>query len=97
MSVSKQWLSASPHWVSSDQIVPVTNSQNRKSTGNDKHEVEANRFGAALLMPASLVGKEIRKQGLDLDDEDAQVFLAKRFRVSTVAMTYRLNALGLLR
>ena len=54
-------------------------------------------FGAALLMPATLVRKEIKKHGLDLDDEDALVFLAKRFRVSTVAMTYRLNALGLLR
>jgi Zn-dependent peptidase ImmA (M78 family) len=67
------------------------------ATGNDKEEVEANRFGAALLMPATLVHKEIRKHGLDLDDEDALAFLAKRFRVSTVAMTYRLNALGLLR
>ena len=67
------------------------------ATGNDKEEVQANRFGAALLMPASLVRKEIKRHGLDLDDEDALVFLAKRFRVSTVAMTYRLNALGLLR
>jgi Zn-dependent peptidase ImmA (M78 family) len=67
------------------------------ATGNDKEEVQANQFGAALLMPASLVRKEIRKHGLDLDDEDALAFLAKRFRVSTAAMTYRLNALGLLR
>lgn len=65
--------------------------------GNDREEVEANRLGAALLMPAGLLRKEIRKHGLDLDDEDALGFLAKRFRVSTVAMTYRLNALGLLR
>jgi len=67
------------------------------ATGNDKQEVEANRFGAALLMPATLVHKEIKKHALDLDDEDALGFLAKRFRVSTVAMTYRLNALGLIR
>jgi len=67
------------------------------ATGNDKEEVEANRFGAALLMPATLVRKEIRKHSLDLDDEDALGFLAKQFRVSAVAMTYRLSALGLLR
>jgi len=67
------------------------------ATGNDKEEVQANRFGAALLMPATLLRKEIKKHGLDLDDEDALSFLAKRFHVSTVAMTYRLNALGLLR
>ena len=67
------------------------------STGNDREEVEANRFAAALLMPSTLVLKEIKKQDLDLDDEDALAFLAKRFRVSIVAMTYRLNTLGLLR
>jgi Zn-dependent peptidase ImmA (M78 family) len=67
------------------------------ATGNDKEEVEANRFGASLLMPATLVLKEIKKHGLDLDDEDALTFLAKRFKVSTAAMTYRLNALGVLR
>ena len=50
------------------------------ATGNDKQEVEANRFGAALLMPATLLQKEIKKHGLDLDDEDALSFLAKRFR-----------------
>jgi Zn-dependent peptidase ImmA (M78 family) len=67
------------------------------ATGNDRQEIEANRFGAALLMPATLVRKEIKKHGLDLDDEDALAFLAKRFKVSTAAMTYRLTALGLLR
>lgn len=67
------------------------------ATGNDRQEIEANRFGAALLMPATLVFKEIKRHGLDLDDEDALAFLAKRFKVSTAAMTYRLNALGLLR
>jgi Zn-dependent peptidase ImmA (M78 family) len=67
------------------------------TTGNDREEIEANQFGAALLMPATLVLKEIKKNGLDLDDDDALSFLAKRFRVSTVAMTYRLNTLGLLR
>jgi len=67
------------------------------TTGSDRQEIEANRFGAALLMPATLVLKEIKKHGLDLDDEDALAFLAKRFKVSAAAMTYRLNALGLLR
>jgi Zn-dependent peptidase ImmA (M78 family) len=67
------------------------------ATGSDRQEVEANRFGAALLMPATLVLKEIKRHDLDLDDEDALTFLAKRFKVSTAAMTYRLNALGILR
>jgi Zn-dependent peptidase ImmA (M78 family) len=67
------------------------------ATGSDSEEIEANRFGAALLMPAILVRKEIRMHDLDLDDEDAISLLAKRFQVSTAAMTHRLTTLGLLR
>jgi len=59
------------------------------STGGDRTEVEANRFGAALLMPESLLREEIRRHDLDLDDEEALIFLAKRFHVSTSAMTNR--------
>jgi Zn-dependent peptidase ImmA (M78 family) len=67
------------------------------SAGNDKEEVEANAFGAALLMPARLVREEIKKDKLDLDDEDDLSALAKRFHVSMSAMSYRLVNLGLLR
>jgi len=79
-----------------DQFVIFRRDAN-SSTGNDKEEREANRFGAALVMPLTLVRKEIKKHAIDLDDEDALVLPARRFRVSTVAMTYRLNTLGLLR
>jgi Zn-dependent peptidase ImmA (M78 family) len=37
------------------------------------------------------------KHDLDLDDEEALSFLAKRFQVSTAAMTLRLINLGVLR
>lgn len=67
------------------------------STGNDKEEIEANAFAAALLMPAQLVRAEIKKHGLDLDDEDDLALLAKRFNVSTTAMSFRLGNVGLLR
>lgn len=67
------------------------------SAGSDWEEVEANAFAAALLMPARLVREEIRKRDLDLDDEDDLSYLAKRFHVSTSAMSYRLVNLGLLR
>ena len=65
--------------------------------GVDFEEVEANQFGAALLMPRSLVRQEIKRSDLDLDDEEAIIFLAKRFHVSTAAMSNRLSNLGLLR
>jgi Zn-dependent peptidase ImmA (M78 family) len=57
----------------------------------------ANLFGAALLVPASLVRTGIRKHDLDLDDEEALTYLAKRFQVSTATMTMRLINLGVLR
>lgn len=67
------------------------------STGDDDREVEANKLGAALLMPRSLVLQEVKKNDLDLDDEDAISLLARRFHVSTTAMANRLNNLGMLR
>jgi Zn-dependent peptidase ImmA (M78 family) len=67
------------------------------TAGSDHKEVQANLFGAALLMAASLVRIDIRKHDLDLDDEEAFSFLAKRFQVSTAAMTLRLITLGVLR
>lgn len=67
------------------------------STGSDQMEVEANGFAAALLMPKQLVLEEINKGDLDLDDEDAIAALAKRFGVSTTAMSIRLVNLGLMR
>jgi Zn-dependent peptidase ImmA (M78 family) len=65
--------------------------------GVDQEEVEANQLGAALLMPGTLVQREVKKNDLNLDDEEAIGFLAKRFHVSTAAMTNRLSNLGLLR
>jgi Zn-dependent peptidase ImmA (M78 family) len=67
------------------------------STGADRDEVEANQLGAALLMPRRLVHQEISNNELNLDDEDAISFLAKRFQVSTAAITNRLGNLGILR
>lgn len=67
------------------------------STGNDLEEIQANKFAAAILMPSDLVRSEIRKQDFDLDDEEDVAALAKRFGVSTAAMSFRLANLGLLR
>jgi len=67
------------------------------SGGVDHEEIEANQLGAALLMPMCLVQQEVKKNDLNLDDEDAVGLLAKRFHVSTAAMSNRLSNLGLLR
>jgi Zn-dependent peptidase ImmA (M78 family) len=67
------------------------------SSGSDKEEIEANQFAAALLMSEKLLRNEITKNQLDLDDDDAVAFLAKRFHVSNAAMTNRLIGLRFLR
>lgn len=69
----------------------------KSATGVDREEVEANQLGAALLMPKSLVQQEIKRQDLNLDDEEAINLLAKRFQVSTAAMSNRLTNLRMLR
>lgn len=69
----------------------------KSSKGDDREEVEANQFGAALLAPRTLVQQEIQKHELDLDDEDGIASLAKRFQVSLAAMTNRLANLRLFR
>ncbi len=67
------------------------------SAGIDQEEVEANQFGAALLMPKGLVQQEMKRHDLNLDDEEAISLLAKRFQVSAAAMTNRLMNLRMLR
>jgi Zn-dependent peptidase ImmA (M78 family) len=60
-----------------------------------KIEMEANQFAAAILMPKVLVESERKK--LDdgfINDHDLIVELSKKFKVSQIAMTYRLNNLG---
>jgi Zn-dependent peptidase ImmA (M78 family) len=66
-----------------------------------QQEQEANAFAAALLMPKTLVQKEIKNySGFDLSDNSSIVELAKKFEVSIPAMSYRVLNLaesGLLR
>jgi len=65
------------------------------STGEDRREREANRFAAALLMPADLLRTEIQKQPFDFGDEEMLPALANKFQVSTQAMSIRLSYLDL--
>ena len=67
------------------------------STGTNREEVQANRFAAALLMPESLVLKEVharrQRRFLPTDEELIQE-LADLFDVSTHAIEFRLGNLG---
>jgi len=67
------------------------------ATGEIKMEREANAFAAALLMPKERVIREFEKLNFDLSDEEGDVVerLAKKFKVSKQAMTFRISNLEL--
>lgn len=62
-------------------------------TGEKRQEREANAFAAALLMPKDLLAKEVKENQLDVSHESAIETLAEKFKVSQIAMTYRLTNL----
>lgn len=65
------------------------------SKGESEEEKEANLFAAELLMPASFIQQDLAEvEGLDLEDDAAIADLAKKYGVSTQAMTFRLAYLG---
>jgi Zn-dependent peptidase ImmA (M78 family) len=60
------------------------------STAEDVEEIEANAFAAGLLMPESFLKVDLGEVILDLEDAEQVNRLAKRYKVSTQAMTLRL-------
>lgn len=79
------------HHVHGDVDAPRDTSSQFSARTRDPKEVAANRFAAALLMPAALVKHLVlEKRVTDLAK------LAATFGVSTAAMEFRLKAIGLL-
>ncbi len=62
----------------------------------DKYELEANAFSAALLMPKNLIKEQLELLPLKSSTEEKIKILAKKFEVSSLAMTYRLSNLDIL-
>jgi Zn-dependent peptidase ImmA (M78 family) len=62
----------------------------------DPLEIDANRFAAELLMPEKMVRRDAAECLEDVEDEAGLQALARKYRVSTQAMAYRLSNLGLL-
>lgn len=74
-----------------DKFLVLFRSQNVNDGSEEaRREFEANTFAAALLMPESLLLKEIQNLEFDLGDERTIKELSRRFEVSTTAMYYRL-------
>lgn len=60
------------------------------SRATDPEEIEANRFAAELLMPYDMIRKDLR-DGVDIESEESIIALAKKYRVSAIAMTLRIK------
>jgi Zn-dependent peptidase ImmA (M78 family) len=61
----------------------------------DVDEIEANAFAAGLLMPEEFIRNDVRRLQIDFEDASQVEALAKRYGVSSQAMTFRLlNLLG---
>jgi Zn-dependent peptidase ImmA (M78 family) len=61
------------------------------SQGTDPDEIEANVFASELLMPKPILDAILGGKLIDLEDDEAIDVLARRFRVSSAAMRYRLQ------
>ncbi len=70
----------------------------RSSKGTDAEEREANLFAAELLMPREFIAKDIEAAcQVDLVDDKFVKGLARRYRVSSQALLFRLANLGYVR
>lgn len=65
----------------------------KSSSGEDRMEIQANMFAAALLMPRTLLEEMIQSEEIDLGDDYALASLAEKFGVSLQALAYRLSSL----
>jgi Zn-dependent peptidase ImmA (M78 family) len=66
----------------------------RSSQAIDPEEIEANAFAAELLMPQTMLEKDIGEQAIDYEDDEMIRELAHRYKVSLQAMIFRLTNLG---
>jgi Zn-dependent peptidase ImmA (M78 family) len=81
------------------QKAVVVRRDGRSSEGTDKHEIEANRFAAELLMPGNIVEEEVKKRlskSKRPSADDLINEMAGLFQVSNQAMEIRLVNLGFL-
>ena len=75
----------------------LVNFRDRESgSGTKWEEMAANAFAAALLMPAKQVREAFKQQPFDLTEDEGLEKLARKFKVSPQAMTYRLINLQLI-
>jgi Zn-dependent peptidase ImmA (M78 family) len=62
----------------------------KSAAATDVREIQANEFAACILMPERFIQGHLRGRTVDLEDEEFVAALARRFGVSSQALTYRL-------
>ncbi len=67
---------------------------NLSTQGVNIDEMEANRFAAELLMPINFLREDLESRLFDFADDASLCELAKRYGVSTQAISIRINGLG---
>ncbi len=85
------------HELILDVPVRVNLRDKTSSTASDMEEIEANAFAATLLMPDQMIRDQISKLPLAKrrEPDAAATTLARVFKVSTSALSFRLINLGL--
>lgn len=81
-----------------DRDFTVLRRDGKSSEANDSLEIEANAYAACLLMPREFLLRDLRVNfngDFDFSDEHLAT-IAKKYRVSTSALNYRLINLGLI-
>lgn len=78
-----------------DRRFQINRRDESSSQGKSEEEKEANLFAAELLMPVHFLQQDLATVGaLDLESDDTIANLAKKYKVSVQAMTFRLAYLG---
>ena len=85
-------------FVDRDFIVMYRRGNDEYSDAERIQEQEANAFAASILMPQHLIENELKNNNYyaEFSEHDLIVKLSKTFKVSVVAMTFRLNNLSVL-
>jgi Zn-dependent peptidase ImmA (M78 family) len=73
-----------------DRTYNVSMRSSTSSLGTDTEEIEANTFASHLLVPDEFLAKDPDAVDIDMEDEDSIRRLARKYRVSPQAMTFRL-------
>jgi len=65
----------------------------RRDSGKGREEYEANLFAAELLMPKDFIESDLNGREIDIESDTIVEELAKRYKVSSLAMSIRLSDL----